>query len=96
MKPRVAAARDVMAEAREFEATGVGRFYLFGSAATDLRKYDSDFDIVVDFPLALEMEAAEFVEQACLRRQLPCDVLLKSRASERFLNRIRDHILVLP
>jgi predicted nucleotidyltransferase len=90
------AARDVMDEAREFAAVRGGRFYVFGSVAEDRMKYDSDFDVVVDFPLAAETEAAEFVEEACRRRDLPSDVRLKSRASERFLDRIRHCMVALP
>jgi predicted nucleotidyltransferase len=55
---RRAAARDVMVEAREFAAVHGGRFYVFGSVAEDRMKYDSDFDVVVDFPFAAETEAA--------------------------------------
>jgi predicted nucleotidyltransferase len=93
---RRAAARDVMTEAREFATVCGGRFYVFGSAAEDRMKYDSDFDVVVDFPSATETEAAEFIEDACRRRNLPSDVLLKSRVSERFLDRIRDQMVALP
>jgi predicted nucleotidyltransferase len=93
---RRAAARDVMSEAREFATIRGGRFYVFGSVAEDRIKYDSDFDVVVDFPAASEAEAAEFVEEACRRRDLPPDVHLKSRARERFLDRIRDHMVALP
>jgi predicted nucleotidyltransferase len=90
------AALDVMTEAREFATVHGGRFYVFGSVAAGRIKYDSDFDVIVDFPLAIEAEAAEFVEEACLRRHLPSDVHLKSRATKRFLDRIRDQSLVLP
>jgi hypothetical protein len=36
------------------------------------------------------------VEEACQRRHLPSDVHLKSRASRRFLDRIRDQMVSLP
>jgi predicted nucleotidyltransferase len=90
------AAQEVMAEARTFAALHGGRFYVFGSVAEDRMGYDSDFDVVVDFPTATEVEAAEFVEKACRRRALPSDVHLKSRASAKFLDRIRDHMVALP
>jgi predicted nucleotidyltransferase len=93
---RRAAALAVMAEAREFASVHGGRFHVFGSAAEDRMKYDSDFDVVVDFPLPTEMEAAEFVEEACRRRNIPSDIHLRSRASARFLDRIRDSMVSLP
>jgi len=93
---RRAAAREVMTEARNFASTRGGRFYVFGSVAQDRMRYDSDFDIVVDFPAETETEAVEFVEEACRRRSLPSDVHLKSAASERFLDRIRHQMVPLP
>ncbi len=69
---------------------------MFGSAAEDRMKFDSDFDVVVDFPTAAELEAVEFVEEVCQRRDLPSDVHLKSRASARFLDRIRGHMVAVP
>jgi predicted nucleotidyltransferase len=68
-----------------------GRFYVFGPVAAGRIKYDSDFDVVVDFPFEIEAEAADFVEEACQRRRIPSDVHFKSRASQRFLDRIRNH-----
>lgn len=93
---RRAAAGLVMAEIREFGRLHGGRFFVFGSAAEDRMKYDSDFDVVVDFPASAETDAVEFVEQACQRRDLPTDVHLKSRASPRFLDRIRSHMVAVP
>jgi len=93
---RRAAANLVMAEIREFGHLRGGRFFVFGSAAEDRMKYDSDFDVVVDFPSSAESEAVEFVEEACRRFDLPSDVHLKSRASARFLDRIRGHMVAVP
>lgn len=93
---RRTAAHEVMAEAREFAVAHGGRFYVFGSVAEDQIKYDSDFDVVVDFPPAAETEAGEFVEGACRRRDLPSDVHLKSSATDRFLARILDRMVSLP
>jgi predicted nucleotidyltransferase len=93
---RRSAAREVMALVREFAVTHRGRRYVFGSVAEDRMKYDSDFDVVVDFPPDMETEAAEFVENANQRLDLPCDVNLKSRATDKFLDRIRDQMVILP
>jgi predicted nucleotidyltransferase len=69
---------------------------VFGSVAEDRIRHDSDFDVLVDFPVAAETEAVAFVEEACRRRDLPSDVHLKSTASTRFLHRIRDQMVTLP
>ena len=42
-----------------------GRFLLFGSAARGEMRYDSDVDIVVDFPPASLDAAWNFAERAC-------------------------------
>jgi predicted nucleotidyltransferase len=93
---RRAAAREIIAEAREFATIRGGRFHVFGSAAADRIRFDSDFDVLVDFPVATETEAVTFVEDACRRRDLPSDIHLISTASARFLDRIRDHMVTLP
>jgi hypothetical protein len=59
-------------------------------------KFDSDLDVVVDFPADREAEALEFVEDICRKQGLPSDVHLKSEASGRFLDRIRGHMVQIP
>jgi predicted nucleotidyltransferase len=93
---RRSAAASVMSELREFGHARGGKFIVFGSAAEDRMKFDSDFDVVVDFPSDRETEAVDFVEDLCRKHDLPADVHLKSVSSERFLGRIRDHMIVLP
>jgi predicted nucleotidyltransferase len=92
---RRAAADLIMAECRAFAASYGGRFLVFGSVAEDRMKFDSDFDVVVDFP-EHEKEAVNFVEEACHRLNLPCDVIPKSTSSDRFLDRINNHAVPLP
>lgn len=91
---RRVAAQAVMTEAKTFASTKGGRFYVFGSVAEDRVRFDSDFDVIVDFPQAVEMEAFDFIEDACRRHQLPPDIHLKSWASEGFLGRIRGRATV--
>lgn len=93
---RRAAASLVMAELRTFAVERGGRFLIFGSAAEDKMEFDSDLDVVIDFPTELEADAFDFVEDACRRQNLPADVRLKSRASDRFLDRIRSRMIQLP
>lgn len=58
--------------------------------------FDSDLDVVIDFPTELEADAFDFVEHACRRQNLPADVRLESRAGDRFLDRIRSRMIPLP
>ena len=52
-----------------------GRYLLFGSAARGEIRFDSDVDILVDFPLEQESAARLFAEDACMRLGLRSDVL---------------------
>ena len=91
-----AAVDRVISEMKAFGAEHGGRFFIFGSAAEDRMKFDSDLDIIVDFPAEREAEALDFVEDACRRQNLPADIHLKSRSSSRFLDRIRNHMIQVP
>jgi predicted nucleotidyltransferase len=93
---RRAAADLVMSEMRAFGTEHGGRFLIFGSAAEDRMKFDSDLDVVVDFPAERELEAYDFVEDACRRQDLPADIHLKSTSSSGFLDRIRNHMVQVP
>ena len=93
---RRAAAGRVMAELTACGTAHGGRFLVFGSVAEGRVRFDSDFDVVVDFPVDGEADAVAFVEDACRRQRLPVDVHLKSASSDRFLERIRGHMVTLP
>jgi predicted nucleotidyltransferase len=68
---RRSAAASLMTELMEFGHARGGKFLLFGSAAEDRMKFDSDFDVVVDFPAECETEAVDFVEHLCRKHDLP-------------------------
>jgi hypothetical protein len=62
---RLAAAADaVIRELADYarKTGGPGRFIVFGSAASGEMRYDSDFDVIVDFPAAEEAAASVGVE----------------------------------
>jgi predicted nucleotidyltransferase len=92
---RRAAAARVMNELKTYAAAHGGRFLVFGSVATGKVKFDSDFDVVVDFPDGMETPAISFVEDACAANSLPCDVFSKTTSSEAFLARIRPLAVIL-
>jgi hypothetical protein len=62
---RLAAAADaVIRELADYarKTGGPGRFIVFGSAPSGEMRYDSDFDVIVDFPAAEEAAASVGVE----------------------------------
>jgi predicted nucleotidyltransferase len=65
-----------------------GRFVVFGSAARDQLRFDSDLDILLDFPPDEELAAWLFAEQECWSRRLTPDLHLKSWSAPEFLKRI--------
>ena len=93
---RRAAAEIVMSEMKAYGTEHGGRFFVFGSVAEDRMRFDSDLDVVVDFPAPREADAVDFVEDICRKQNLPVDVQMKSRSSGRFLDRIQNHIIELP
>ncbi len=93
---RQAAAATVMAEMCAFAVEQDGHFLVFGSAAIGRITFDSDLDVVIDFPADRENVAIEFVESICRQQHLPVDIVLKGQASDSFLARISDHAVTLP
>jgi predicted nucleotidyltransferase len=92
---RRGAADAVMAELQAFAGAQGGRFVVFGSVAQQRVSFDSDFDVMIDFPAIRENAAIEFVEDICRKQNLPVDIVLKSQASDRFLARISDHAVTI-
>ena len=85
----------IMDELRTFAIGQQGRFVVFGSVAENRMSFDSDLDVLIDFPQAGESAAVAFVEEVCRARNLPVDILLGSQASEGFLARISGHAVTL-
>ena len=68
-----------------------GRFLLYGSAARNELRHDSDVDLLLDFhDHASTSDAWTFAEEECARLGLVCDILPIIACKQRFL----DHILV--
>jgi hypothetical protein len=64
-----------------------GRFVLYGSAARGDVRYDSDINILVDFPAEAEPDASRFAEDQCVRLAVTPDVLSWSFAGSRLRER---------
>jgi predicted nucleotidyltransferase len=73
-----------------------GRFWVFGSAATERFHFDSDIDILVEFDDVGLGPALDFVESACLRLHLKADMQPKTWCTAAFIERIARTALVLP
>ena len=72
-----------------------GRFLLFGSAARDTLRFDSDVDILVDFPEPARHDASSFAENACWDRNLDPDIMPYGWCKPKFLAHIEPDVQVL-
>ena len=72
-----------------------GRFLLFGSAARGQMRYDSDVDILVEFPPDRQAAAWNFAERACWDRRLDPDVMASAWCTDEFLALVRSGADVL-
>ena len=72
-----------------------GRYLLFGSAARGDMRYDSDVDILVDFPPDALDEAWNFAEQACWDRKLEPDIFPYAWCKGRFRERVTPDLQVV-
>ena len=72
-----------------------GRFLLFGSAARGEMRYNSDVDILVNFPREALNVAWNFAESACWDRNLDPDIMPRSWCKASFLEHIEPDIEVI-
>lgn len=67
-----------------------GRYVLYGSAARGELRWNSDVDLLLDFPDGDATTAAwDFAEDECARLGLDCDIRSIVMCEQRFL----DHVL---
>jgi hypothetical protein len=83
------------ADLAAYARTHGGRFLLFGSAARGTMRYDSDVDILVDFPPDFLDEAWSYAERACHARDLDPDISPLAWCRGRFRDRVTPDLLVL-
>ncbi|MXX91134.1 MAG: nucleotidyltransferase domain-containing protein [Boseongicola sp. SB0677_bin_26] len=86
-----------MKRLRGYAASHGGRFIVFGSAARGEMRFNSDIDILADFPEEGRFDAIVFAEDACVKERLPCDVLPmpKTERMSEFMGRIRADMMEL-
>lgn len=79
----------------DYARTRGGRYLLFGSAARGAMKFDSDVDILLDFPGDAFSGARGFAEQACWDHGLEPDLLPYGGCKPAFLAHIEPDVRVL-
>jgi predicted nucleotidyltransferase len=84
-----------MDDLRRFASEQGGRFLIFGSAAKGNLKYDSDFDVLIDFPLEREASAWDWTEEVCRTHRLKADIHSVASAAATFVERVRREAIVL-
>jgi predicted nucleotidyltransferase len=96
---RVASLRAAVARLRaalEGHAVATGAIYtLYGSAARDDLRHDSDVDILVEAPDASRHEALSRVEESCARLGLVGDIAEAGWFGPRFHARIAPEAIVI-
>ena len=72
-----------------------GRFLLYGSAARGEMRYDSDIDLLLDFPEDRLSEAWRYAEDLCRDLGLQPDLCPLAWCSAEFVARVRAHTVTL-
>ena len=72
-----------------------GRFLFYGSAARGTMKYDSDVDLLVDFPEDACGDAWNFAETACWDRGLDPDLMPYCWCKQAFLDHVAPDFQVI-
>jgi predicted nucleotidyltransferase len=88
--------RKVMSDLTSYALTHHGKFVIFGSTARGELRFDSDFDVVVDFPPQFERLARDYAERVCVGHGVRPDVHLKSEASAALMQRVERDGVILP
>ncbi|NDW03828.1 nucleotidyltransferase family protein [Jiella pacifica] len=73
-----------------------GTFTVFGSYVTKTMRFDSDLDILVDFPADRSAEAWDFVEETSALHRIPADIHDARTMTAPFLGRVRAKGVVVP
>ena len=92
---RLRAVDDLRSALAAYASAHGGRFLLFGSAARRTMRYNSDVDMLTDFPEPETDEAWNFAERACWDRKLDPDIMPRSWCKAEFLAHIQPDIEVI-
>lgn len=78
-----------------YAAEAGGRFVLFGSFVDRRMRYDSDLDVLIDFPADRIAEAWDVVERTCADADIPPDIHDAATSKSAFVERVLAKGLVL-
>lgn len=92
---RKRAADEVVRQLRGYARVHGGSFVVFGSYVTDTMRFDSDLDVLVDFPPERSGDAWRFAEDICARLSVPLDIHDACTTKAAFTERVRSKGLVL-
>jgi predicted nucleotidyltransferase len=93
---RIAAADRVATELGAYARDRGGRYVAFGSYVEHMMRFDSDLDLLVDFPPDRTAEAWGFAEDAAVRHRIPLDLHDARTTKPVFLERVLRRGRVLP
>ena len=89
------AADQAISELSGFAREKGGTFVVFGSYVTKTMRFDSDLDIMLDFPDEAAADAWRFAEGVCARLGVPLDIHDAGSTKPEFAARVRKTGLVL-
>lgn len=90
-------ASDAVVDAlRGFAFREGGGFVVFGSYVTGAMRYDSDLDVLIDFPSERAGAAWHFIEEVCADHGIPPDIHDAGTCRPAFLERVRARGVTLP
>lgn len=89
------AARQAVLELADYARQSGGKFVVFGSYVTDTMRFDSDLDVMLDFPVEVTPDAWRFAEDLCSRLGVPFDIHDARSTKPEFAARVRKAGLVL-
>ena len=92
---REKAADDIVQALRDHARDQGGRYVVFGSYASGRMRYDSDLDLLIDFPPESSTQAWLFAEDACARHAVPPDLHDARTTTDAFRDRVLRQGLVL-
>lgn len=92
---RAAAASEVVEQLRTYARSKAGRFVVFGSFVDGRMRFDSDLDVLLDFPETETPAAWGFVEDVCSRARLDPDIHEASTSKAAFVARVMSKGMVL-
>lgn len=72
-----------------------GRFILFGSLARGEARFDSDVDLIIDFPPEWEGEAWRLAEDLCADLKIEADIQPLAWCEPKFVSRIMAEAKVI-